>query len=379
MRACLTEANRDLLHQIEVVRELIGRAPVCGELTPYVGQVMQLCAGLRLQALRNLRDLEYGLDETLPDVLAATQRLTELFELTNTRLAPPIVRSRADDRLVLLVLRWLHDSHPKTALLPFGLSDNVFGMYPTERVPPVYYCPASRQTTLLYLALFFHEFGHLLYQRHKPELDDLVREFQQVVSRVLAPQAVGDPAQAARGEAFRQRVLTAWFDWIQEFYCDAVGLTVGGPAFLKAFSHFFRTRSNAEYYLPRADQLASGHPVTWLRTRMLVDRARSLGHATLADAVETAWAETARTIGVTEDYEGTWADEFFVPLRDTLTAMLEESQPYRHREADTDVTRPGLADNPVGLCNRAWHQFETAPGGYRAWERGVIQQFLAAN
>src|SRR5438105_2378600 len=28
--------------------------------------------------------------------------------------------------------------------------------------------------------------------------------------------------------------------WVQEFFCDAVGLSVGGPAFLNAFSEYIR-------------------------------------------------------------------------------------------------------------------------------------------
>ena len=54
MRAYLTEANEDLLYQIEVVQELLGSARVAGELTPYVAQVSQMCAELRRQALRKL-------------------------------------------------------------------------------------------------------------------------------------------------------------------------------------------------------------------------------------------------------------------------------------------------------------------------------------
>jgi hypothetical protein len=150
MRAYLTEANRDLLYQIEVIQDLIGAAKVAGELTPYVGQVAQLCSGLRQQALRNLKDLEYGLEDTLGDILAATQSLTALFELVNTRLASPVVRAKEEDRLGLLVLRWLHDSTPETSALPFGLTDGNFAVYPTSQVPPIYLVPVTRQTTLLY-------------------------------------------------------------------------------------------------------------------------------------------------------------------------------------------------------------------------------------
>ncbi len=198
MHAYLTEANEDLLYQIEVVQELLGAAKVAGELTPYLGQVSQMCAELRLQALRNLKDLSYNIPSTLGDILAATQSLTALFELVNSRLASPVVRSKTDDRLGLLVLRSLHDACPKTALLPFGLTDGNFAVYPTWQVPPIYLVPVTRQKTLLYLPLLFHEFGHVLYSCHKQEMDDLVKEFQKVVAGALAPQSMRGPVPQRR-------------------------------------------------------------------------------------------------------------------------------------------------------------------------------------
>ena len=171
--------------------------------------------------------------------------------------------------------------------------------------------------------------------------------------------------------------MTAWYTWAQEFYCDAVGITVGGPCFVKAFSHFFRTRSNDQYYVPREEQLQRRHPVTWLRTKMLVDRARKFGLHTLADAVEDAWAETARVLGIQEDYEGTWLEDFFLPLRQMLDDMIEESQPYAHQPADVDL--PAGRATPlsaVQLCNFAWSKFEADAKGYRAWEKDAIDSFL---
>ncbi len=275
------------------------------------------------------------------------------------------------------MLRFLHDSHTKTACLPFGLADGSFAIYPTDKIPPIYLVPTSRQTTLLYLPLLFHEFGHLLYACHKAEMDDLVKDFQAVVARALAPKSVRSRAGASRSSTFRRQVVTAWYAWAQEFYCDAVGITLGGPCFMKAFSHFFRTRSNDQYYVPRDQQLLRRHPVTWLRTKMLVDRARKHGMDSLADGVQNAWAETARVLGVHEDYEGTWADEFFVPLRQMLDDMIEESQPYAHQPSD--VTLPRGDENslsPIQLCNLSWDRFETDKKSYRAWEKGAIESFL---
>jgi len=377
MRAYLEESNQDLLYQIAVVQELLGKTSVCGELTPYVGQIIQICEALRQQAQRNLTDLGYGLDDTLNDILAATQSVSSFFEVVNTRLAAPVVRAKPEDRLGLMILRFLHDSHPKTAGLPFGLSDGIFAIYPTDKIPPIYLVPTSRQTTLLYLPLLFHEFGHLLYACHKLEMDELVKDIQTVVAKALAPMSVRSRAGATRSSTFRKQVVTSWYAWAQEFYCDAVGLTIGGPCYLKAFSHFFRTRSNDQYYVPREKQLERRHPVTWLRTKMLVDRARKLGMVTLADGVQDAWAETARVLGVQEDYEGTWADEFFLPLRQMLDDMIEESQPYAHRSSD--IILPGGKANslsPIQLCNLSWGKFEEDRKSYRAWEKGAIESFL---
>jgi len=373
----LKEANTDLLYQIEVIQEVVGEAKVAGELTPYVGQISQLCASMRLQANRNLRDIEHRIEGTLADILAATRSLTDFFELVNTRLAIPIVRAKAGDRLGLLFLRFLHDSNSKSAVLPYGITDGNFAVYPSPVIPAVYLLPVTRQTTLLYLPLIYHEYGHVLYALHKRELDDLVQDFQKVVSRSLLPQSIRG-ASGAHAGVFRRRVVTAWYAWAQELYCDAVGLTIGGPSFLKAFSHFFRTRSSDNYYLPREEQLNRKHPVTWLRAKMLVDRARKFGFSGLADSVECAWQETANTLGLSEDYEGTWRDEYFTTARQMLDDMIEESQPYTHTEGDCQADPTLSRLTPVQICNLAWQQFERDPSTYRHWERRTIEQFLKA-
>ena len=98
---------------------------------------------------------------------------------------------------------------------------------------------------------------------------------------------------------------------------------------------------------------------------------------TSADSVQDAWAETARVLGVHEDYEGTWADDFFLPLRQMLDDMIEESQPYAHQPSD--VTLPGSEEkspSPVQLCNLSWDRFEADRKCYRAWEKSAIESFL---
>lgn len=38
------------------------------------------------------------------------------------------------------------------------------------------------------------------------------------------------------------------------------------------------------------------------------------------------WQETANTLGISKDYEGTWEEEFFVPLIKTIDDMLKDSR-----------------------------------------------------
>ncbi|GMU82443.1 MAG: hypothetical protein AMXMBFR47_23140 [Planctomycetota bacterium] len=373
MRTALVQSNRDLLHQLEVVQTAIGNTPTVRELTAFAGQVSQVCAQLRADVLRNLKDLEYDLPDTLTDILDQTQRSTQLFDLINSRLAAPIIRHRPEDRLALLVLRWLHDSHPGTVSLPFGVSDGVFAVYPTDKVPPVYLLPVSRRLTLLYLPLLFHEYGHLLYICRKRELDDLVADFQRRVGDVLAPATVRQRGGAAADDSFRQRVVTMWYNWVQEFFCDAVGLAIGGEAFLRAFSHYFHLRSIDEYYVPQRDQLVRRHPVTRLRARMLIDRGSKLGLQEITDSVQRAWTDAAGLMNVREDYEGTWLEDLFVPLRETIDDMLEEAHPEVANARDA-VPRT----NPVLLTKEAWSRFQQDPTTYAPWERQAINDFIKA-
>ncbi len=103
-----------------------------------------------------------------------------------------IIRARPSDRLCLKLLRWLHSVHPQTQDIPLGLSDGEFGIWPALPLPILYFMPSSSQHGLLYLPLFFHEFGHLLYACHKAELDDLVRDLQRQIEELLMPSVQRD-------------------------------------------------------------------------------------------------------------------------------------------------------------------------------------------
>jgi hypothetical protein len=374
MRDLLVSANKELLHQITTTQDLLGAAAVLAELTRYRSDIVRLCDHLRLSVLRSLKDLQYNLPDTFPLILQQTQQWSSVFELINTRLVGPVIRSKPEDRIALIFLRWLHDEHSKAAGRSFAVSDGGFAIYPTADWPILYFLPSSRQRTLHYLPLLIHEFGHLLYILHEREMDELVADFQIVVSDALAPMTVRHRAGADAQDDFRMQAVLAWYEWVQEFFCDSVGLTLGGPCFLKAFWNYFRTRSVDEFYLPRNKQLASRHPVTWLRIRMLVDRAKKLGLTGIADEIEEGWHITAKTLGVREEYEGMWAEDFFVPLRKTVDDMLKESSPRKF--SDNDLKPCAEIGNLLALLYESWEAFESNPASYRGWEKVMIDVLL---
>ena len=111
MNKRLVQTNRDLLHQVSVVRAARSSASVASVMGPYVESVLAMCEALHKEALRQLKDLSYGLEDTIPDILEATQRAGNLFDLVNTRFAPPIIRYADEDRLPLAIINWVHEAH----------------------------------------------------------------------------------------------------------------------------------------------------------------------------------------------------------------------------------------------------------------------------
>jgi len=372
MRTELIRSNDDLSHQIDTLQHLLGHAQIPGELTAYRSEIECVCEELRRQVLRNLKDLAYDHPDTFSNVLRQTQRVMTELEVVNAYYAGPLLRSRQDDRFALLLLRLRHDEQPKTARRAFALSDGQFAIYPDLRYPSLFFLPCSRRRTLLYLALLFHEFGHLLYALHGPEMDDYVLEFQETAANVFAPTTRRQGASASQQDAFQAQLVLAYYPWCQEFFCDAVGLQIGGPSYLQAFVNYFRLQGGHAFYVPREKLVHREHPVGWLRVRSLVHRAEKLHHNVAAAAVAAEWRETAHLLGIAEDYEGTWSAELFEPLQEMLDNMLEVAG-VRSAKAE-ELANQSLegVQSIVGLLNAAWVRFQADPAAFAAEEAAAI-------
>lgn len=345
------------------------------ELRPYYVAVLGLQAELRQQVTQNLEYLDGGPDAILPDLLSSTQATTRGFALHNHMFVRPVLRAKPSDRLCLKMLGWLHSAHPQTQDIPVALSDEEVSVIPLD--PAIYFMPCSVQHGLLYLPLFFHELGHLLYTLHRGEMDDLVRNLQRQVGELLAPSVQRDDEYQREEERHRGAIVETWYEWAQEIFCDAVGYSIGGTAFACAFSMYLRMRGPDQYRVPPELLAGRSHPVTWLRVRIIADRARRMGRDADARLVEDAWDQIGASMSIAEDYYGFYDDSFLGPVQATIDDMLVEASPRAFREEEVVPTETGATPiSPVHLLNLAWMTFLEDQVEYRRWEEHLIDDFL---
>lgn len=377
MQLQLREQNEDLLREIEGINQSIATASIPNELEAYRKWLQSRTAELRSQVERNLVNLARPLVDIRTEVLDQTSLVIRAIYVLNDRYLGPLLRAKESDRLALRVLVWMHEQHPRTSNLPVALTDGSFGSLPDEAWPTIYLVPPGGQQRLLYLPLCFHECGHLLYACHRDEMDALVRDFQKSIGLRLEPAAKRNDAQGQREKQRRKVIVERWYDWAQEFFCDAVGLLMGGPAFARSFSFYFRIIGKDAYQRSLADQLRSNHPVTWLRIRLLADRARSLGLQEVADQIELDWENVAKMLKIQEDYFGCYDKAFLPDLRRTIDDMLTEADPRCTTDAEVNYAGP-LTESltPPAILNLAWRALEADSTNYVQWEMQAVSTWM---
>ena len=371
MFTILRQNNVDLLNQLTSLQAIIAkkREYLLFELIPYYDWVVERCDDLQQEVKQNLADIDSRQQDILPDIFSNTQTVTRNFRLFNQYQVSPILRTRDSDRLCLKILRWLHASHPDTQQIPVALSDEEFQILPIE--PSIYFMPPSSQHGLLYLPLFFHEYGHLLYACHKTVMDNLTHDFQQAIAEVLEPNVQRNDSYAQRNEERRFVIVDTWYQWLQEIFCDAVGFYIGGPAFLRAFSMYLRMDGREAFHVP-AEKLAYGsHPVTLLRVKLLSNLVQRRSYNAEASKLEREWGTIAETLGVVEDYFGYYESTFLPSLQQAIDDMLAEFSLHMFTKESED--------SPVGLLNEAWQKFDTDHDAYLDWETQAIETFLNEN
>jgi len=376
VRNVLNTQNQRLLRGLQDLSAMIDQATVPLELEPYRALIQEFCQQYVRRVEQNLHDLQLGQDMILEDILSNTQGANSIATLLSTRWAIPILRASDTDRLSLRIIGWMHQGHSLTATLPPAFTDGATAVW-TAPVP-IYFLPCIERLGFLYQPLLFHEFGHLLYRLHKPEMDALVGELQREIARCLMPPSQRNDRHSDEQARQRQVIVDTWYTWAQEIFCDAVGLAIGGPSFLLAFSTHLSMMERGDFYQSPDDLRGSSHPVTWLRVQLLAKRAQILGLSDLAQHISNEWTTVANAMDVTEDYHGYYNVEISTEVQRVVDDMLVEADPRWYLPEETLGTEWSVdSDSIVHLLNCAWQIYRTDSAYYPLWEKEMLNRFLA--
>lgn len=374
MRDILVSSNQDLLYELEMVRNaLASKDGLPPELNGYREWLIQNCDFLT-GAIKEIFDILSTADDSiLVDLFSQTNVIARHLNFLNSTFVNPVLRTKDTDLMALRVLSWLHSSHQSTKDTFFAVSGGMFACLPFPGWPTVYFAPCSAHSQLLYLPLLLHEFGHLLYAVHRAEMDALVKELQQKIAASLQPTVIRNDKYSQDATRRRDEIVVTWFDWTQELFCDAVGLSIGGPAFLHAFSMCCRKLGREEFHLPQESLVFRTHPVSWIRIKVLALRAEEMGYSDIAAELRETWAEIASCFNITEEYFGFFSDNFLAMINGTIDDMLVEAEPLDLRTAAAD------GNSPVWLFNQAWDRFLCNTADFSAWEDNAVKEFLAGS
>src|SRR6266478_2669300 len=372
IRETLNRKNQDLKNDLQKIAEMVSTATIVPELEPYRVTFLARIGRLLVMSQENLNLLATGQESLIADVLSETSTLLQLVRIYKSRYLRGIYRATKWDRICLRTINWLHTEHHETNTYPAVFADDDVSIIPTKGIP-FYFFPCLEQQGLRFQPLFFHEFGHLLYKCHEQELDSLVGDFQQIVESELLPASQRNDQYAQEQARVRQSVVETWYKWIQEFFCDAVGLTIGGPCFLYAFSEYIAKFQLADYSRQAPDLHGSSHPVSWLRVKLLVERAQRKGFVDDAQWVVEHWNDTANLLKVNEDHHGFYTASLNPRLTQTLDDMLVEVSPRQcSNDEAAGLEWESQPENLISLLNHVWPRYFMDTANFHEWEAEVL-------
>lgn len=279
-----------------------------------------------------------------------------------------LCRLKQEDKLALKLISWLHSSHPQTRHMPFVVSNGTFSVATSPTTPTLYYLPVTSEASYLHLPLFIHEFGHKLFQHDKKELEDLIGELQQFLAELLKPMISQDDDKYRKYEEKATDIVETWREWMEEFFCDAIGLIIGGPSYLYAFSQFTQLGGMKEFFVPGPLLSKRSHPVSLLRIKFLVERASQLGWRNEAKHLSEQWNHLASMLGAKEDYFGYFEAEFKEKVTSVLNDMIEEVNPLSYTEA---LISEGSF---LPAINEAWYEYHRDPSSFGSWESRRVDE-----
>lgn len=377
MNTILRNSCKELIRRIRLAKQSISAKSFPDEVIPCFNWVMQTLESFdrelqRIESYVRLNLNDKILDQTWYSELAS---INNELEVLDSYFIHPLYRLTEKDRLALKLIQWLHQSHDITKTKPFIISNGSFSIAPSVNAPTLYWLPVTSQLSFLHYPLFFHEYGHQLFLYHKSEMEDLITEFQSKLTAQLQP-AVSQSDQKYQSYIDKAAdIVETWREWMEELFCDAVGLTIGGKSYLLAFSHFIRLGGVKEFFVPEKYLSKRSHPVSLLRIRFLAERARKMGLTNEADELEDEWNEIASALGISEDYFGYFEEIYRDDIILLLDDMLVEANPIQFTEISKSDTLLGSVDY-YELVNSAWNSFLNDHENFSAWEEQRANEVL---
>lgn len=376
MRKILEANNKDILREIKSLRESLMSSPFPRELDGYFKWVLSFLNEKEKTVLDNLYYLSLNVDSILSEVLERTQSVTLNIRILSAKYISPLSRYSKSDNLSIMLLKWLHDQHEQSKDIPFAVSDGNFSIYPSKDIPVIYYLPSSSQKSLLHLPLFFHEYGHYLFEFHRREMNDYIISMQDGMEELLLQPYQQNDDKYHLLKKKTKSIIETWYDWIEEIFCDLVGLTIGGPAFLKTFSLYLRMSGREAFYLSDKELENSTHPVSWIRIKFLVERAKKMGFIKEAAVVEDEWKKMAQLLNMTPVYHGYYSQAYDSLIDEALDSMLEEASPVSYFDYITESQEFTIGkDNFIHLLNIAWKIQEQDHAAFELWEKEIVETF----
>jgi hypothetical protein len=365
----------DLIREIEASEELINKTTIPFELISYKDWLLNSLVEIK----KELNRIKYYLriSKQDPDIILANTtdlfRYRNIFRILNTVYIPLLVRIIPTDYLALKFINWLHQEHKQTKGHPFIITNGDFGIYPSKDSPIRYHLPITSQVSLLHFPLLFHEFGHLLFIKHKEEMIDIIKDFQTKLNNIIDLPIQKFENKNQPEVRKRSDIIETWYEWMEELFCDAVGLTIGGSSYLNAFSHFIRFSGSSTYFVPEKDLAKRSHPVSWLRVRLLVERASKIAELK-NESIELLndWQKIANTLKIKEEYFGYYNKDFHLEIVSALDDMLIETDPIQFQ----NYMDKNNSSNLIELLNESWDRFKTEPDMYNFWEKEIIKKIV---
>ena len=335
--------------------------------------------GLRQICLTRLDATQVALqrlaEETIVDTVLQTprrvrefKRLAEQLEVVESVGVFALSRVSQDDdflnRLITDICREI--KYPLIPPVVSRISQDYFHIYQDFNLLCL---PLMESRFLLHLPDIYHELCHPFHQKQSADLP-MLEGYHATYKRCLFEAArhfrdagaAADRLSNSESKLYQLQLWrTCWIKfWMQELFCDLLGVLITGPAFAWSHYHLCVKRGGDPYETPLIS--TSTHPADDARMRAVLMMLAMAGFEAERNRIETAWQEFNKVMG----YRPT--AEYRQAYPDTLLSEIVGATKQSVEGMGMVTAKPDSQTRIAGILNAAWQEFWRVPGDYQAWE-----------